>query len=118
MSDIDGELLVQITTTRQQAKPYRFRIAENAAYVSLGRIAVAAGATNTAITLPQDYSVSPGSAYDNVIFVLTDPNNSGDLTVRVSGTSNQARAVDPICVISDSLSSLHVTNSDSTNAAS
>lgn len=114
MSDVDGELLVHATTTRQQAKPYRFRIAENASYISLGRITVAAAATNTAISLPEDYSAS---TYDRVIFILTDPNDSADLTVRVSGNSNQARAVNPICVFSDKASSLSVTNSDASNAA-
>ena len=119
MSDVDGELLVHATTTRQQAKPYRIRFAENASYVSLGRITVAAGATNTAITLPEDYSIAGyAGTSDRVIVILTDPNDSGDLSVRVSGNSNQARAVNPICIVSDKLSSLSVTNSDATNAAS
>ena len=115
MADIDGELVDHITTTKISTKPYRFRIAENASYISLGRITVAAGASLTAISLPEDYSAS---TYDRVIIRCTDPNDSADLVVRVSGTGNQARAVNPICIISDKASSLHVTNSDATNAAS
>ena len=115
MADIDGELVDHITTTKISTKPYRFRIAENASYISLGRITVAAAATNTAISLPEDYSAS---TYDRVIIRCTDPNDSADLSVRVSGNSNQLRAVNPICIISDKASSLSVTNSDATNAAS
>ena len=64
MADVDGELVDHITTTKISTKPYRFRIAENASYISLGRITVAAAATNTAISLPEDYSAS---TYDRVI---------------------------------------------------
>lgn len=114
MADVDGRLNVHATTTRLQGNRFLYQIPENASLLSLGRITVAAGATNTAITLPEDYSAS---TYDRVIFILTDPNDSADLSVRVSGNSNQLRAVNPICVFSDKASSLSVTNSDATNAA-
>ena len=113
-SDTDGEVSIGITTTIRSGKPYRWRIPETAQFIDLGSITVAAGATNTAITLPEDYSAS---TYDRVALLFIDPNDSDDLVIKISGSSNQSRPIRPFQFITDKPSSLHVTNSDASNAA-
>ena len=49
--------------------------------------------------------------------LFIDPNDSADLVIKVSGSSNQSRPLKPFQFITDKPSSIHVTNSDATNSA-
>lgn len=71
---------------------------------------VAASATNTSVTL-----FSGLSDFTPKYVIIVDPDNSGDLTVKVNGGSVSYPLTNHI-VLSQDLSSLTVTNSDTTNA--
>ena len=113
-TNTDGELKIEMGTTERSGLPYRYRIPETAGWIEFPAITVAAGATNTAITLPEDYSASTAI---RMFLLFIDPNDSGDLVIKVSGSSNQSRPLKPLQLITDKPSSIHVTNSDASNAA-
>lgn len=113
-SNSDGKLKIEMSTSERSGLPYVYDIPETAGWIEFPAITVAAGATNTAITLPEDYSASTAI---RMFLLFIDPNDSGDLVIKVSGTGNQSRPLKPLQLITDKPSSIHVTNSDSTNSA-
>lgn len=112
VTNVDAIFKVQGSDTTGTRFDLSFKIPETAQVARFPRVSVAASASNTAISLPEDYSAS---TYDDIIFIFHDPNDTDDLTIKVSGTSNQARSVKPFHVMTDKPSSIHVSNADASN---
>lgn len=115
VTNVDAEFRVVAYDTEGTRLDLPFKIPETGQVVRFPRVSVAASASDTSIPLPEDYS---SSTFDDMIWIFHDPDDSNDLTIKVSGTGNQARAVKPYHIMTDYPSSIHVSNADSTNANS